>query len=302
MKKSSLLLCLLVSFLIPPLNAKELKKEETKPNIPIASKISYNIQRYSGFNFFIDSLAESVIKGLVKFKTHGRNINCKLEIFSGLDLLKKKIKSFNLNTSELKVKNIPVEYFELNTLDPLYFRKNAKKRYRVIHPADITAKVIIDPSSVIEILDNKSETGRHEKEIELPLPPFGSTKVLLQDLMIKISETGFIESTIKAVSATNPDSEPFIAMFSGNVLIEDKKLLISNLNCEAEDIFTKDSDIGMAFCKAINELINPIINFHKYEKRGITIDNVDLSFPENELFFKINLMLVPEGTNASNQK
>ena len=300
-KKCLVIIFLLLTFSIDllPLTAQEVR-EEIKQEIPISGNISYNIQKYSGFNFFITSLVKTLVKTLVKLKTHANDINCKIEIFSGLDLLKRKLKSFSLDVKDLTVKNIPIEYFEVTTSDPIYFKRNLKKRYRIIYPASIATKVIINPTSVIEIIDSMSNSNKQGKEVELPLPPLGSTKVLLKDLMIQVNESGFVQSAINAVSIINPDSEPLIAMFSGNLVIEDKKLLVSNLECEIEDIFTKDSDVSMAFCEAIGDLINPVVNFHKYEKRGITIDNVDLSFPKNKLLLKINLMLMPEGTNVKN--
>ena len=56
----------------------------------------------------------------------------------------------------------------------------------------------------------------------------------------------------------------------------------------------------MSFCDAVGDLINPVVNFHKYEKRGIIIDKVNLTFPESKLVLEINLMLSSEGTNGKN--
>jgi len=226
----------------------------------------------------------------VKLKTYAKDVNCDVEIYSGWDLLKKKVKSFHLDAKDLYIKNVPVEYLEVSIPGPIYFRKNHKKKNKIVHPININSKVIVNPNSVIEILDN----------IDLPLPPFGSTKVLLQDLMVQIDENGFVQSTFDAISVVNPESEPLNGMFSGNIIVLDKKLLISNLQCEIEDIFTKDSEVSMSFCDAVADLINPVVNFHKYEKRGITIDNVDLTFPENKLVLKIDLMLSPEEPHAKN--
>ena len=303
-KKFSLFLCLYISFslFLSPLNAQELRQEISPPeqNIPVVTGVLYGIQKYTGFNLFLDFFAETVVKTIVKLKTHAKEINCNLEIYSGWDLLKKKIKSFHLDAKNLHIKNIPIEYLEINTLDPVYFRKNQKKKNKIVFPVNINSKVIVNPTSVIEILDNMAKSNIHAHEIELPLPPFGTTKVLLKNLMIQINENGSVLSTLDAVSVINPDSEPLKAMFSGNIAISDKKILVGNLQCEIEDIFTKDSDVSMSFCAAVEELINPVVNFHKYEKRGITIDNVDLTFPENKLVLKIDLMLSPEGTNGKN--
>ena len=282
-----------------PLKAQELR-EEVKQEIPVVTGFLYRLQRYSGFNSFINFLAEAAVKTMLKLKTHARDVNCNVEIYSGWDLIKKKAKSFHLDARDLYIKNIPVEYLEITTLDPIYFRKNQKKKNKIVYPININSKVIVNPNYVVEILDSMAKSKTNAHEVELPLPPFGSTKVLLQDLMIQIDENGFVQSDLNAVSVINPESEPLKATFSGNIVVSDKKLLVSNLQCEIEDIFTKDSDVSMSFCDAVSDLINPVVNFHKYEKRGITIDNVDLTFPGNKLVLKMNLRVLPEGTNVKN--
>lgn len=287
-----LFLYLSLSLFLCPLNAQELR-EEIQQEVPVVGKTFYNVQKYSGFNFFVNFFVESAIKTIVKLKTHPKNIHCKLEIFSGWDLIRKKAKSFYLDASDLTIKNVPVEYLEVVTHTPIYFKKNQKKRYKAIYPLEITGKVVVNPNSIVEIIDKKSKQSKGSHKVKLPLPPFGSTEVLLKDLMIQINENGFIQSTVNAVSAENPDSEPLKAMFSGNLVISDKKLRVSGLECEIEDIFTKDSDVSMSFCYAVEDLINPVVNFNKYEKRGITIDNVDLSYPQNKLVLKLNLTLHP---------
>ena len=285
-----------------PLNAQELRQETNPPeqNIPVITGFLYGLQRYSGFNFLTNFLAETTIKTLVKLKTHAKDVNCDLEIYSGWDLIKKKAKSFHLAAKDLYIKNVPVEYLELNTLSPVYFKKNQKKRNKAVYPIDVNAQVIINPNSIVEILDSMAKSKTNAHEIELPLPPLGTTKVLLKDFMIQINENGLIQSELNAVSVINPEAEPLKAMFSGNIVISDKKLLVSNLQCEIEDIFTKDDDVSMSFCDAISDLINPVVNFHKYEKRGITIDSVDLTFPGNKLVLKVNSMLLPESKNDKN--
>ena len=301
-KKIFLLFLCLFLLSCSTLQAQELeqKTNTSQQNIPVVTGFLYELQRYSGFNIFINFLAETAVKTILKLKMHARDINCNLEIYSGWDLIKKKAKSFYLSAKDLYIKNIPIEYFEITALDPIYFKKNLKHKNKIVFPVNISGKVIIDPASIIEIIDSMAKSKTNAHEVELPLPPFGKTKVLLQNLMVQINENGFVQSDLNAVSVINPEAEPLKAMFSGQVVISDKKLIVNNLGCEIEDIFTKDSEVSMSFCEAVSDLINPVVNFHKYEKRGITIDNVNLIFPENKVGLKINLMLSPEGKNVKN--
>ena len=72
-----------------------------------------------------------------------------------------------------------------------------------------------------------------------------------------------------------------------------ERLIISDLESEVEDIFTKNSDMGKSFSKFLEDLINPIFNFHKYQKKSLTIDTVKLSYEPNVLIVDIKLKLMP---------
>ena len=82
--------------------------------------------------------------------------------------------------------------------------------------------------------------------------------------------------------------------FTGNLALDGKKLIANNLETEIKDIFTKDSDIGIAFSEFLEDLINPIFNFGKYEKNGHTIDAVRLLFESNNIIFEIESRFLPE--------
>ena len=81
--------------------------------------------------------------------------------------------------------------------------------------------------------------------------------------------------------------------FVGRLELRDKKILVSDLQSEAEDIFTRESEIAQSFSDMLEDLINPILNFHKYEKNGLTIDLAYMSFENNNLILKMNLRLLP---------
>ena len=259
------------------------KTEELK-SIPTVGQFSYNIQKYTGFNFLVDHIAKMTIKGILKHKTKAKKVSVDLKIFSGWDLLKKKAKSFNVKAEELVIKKIPIAYFNLSTKGPIYFKKN---------PIDINASIQIKSDNVTELINDLSHHNSFN-EFDLPLPPFGSTKVKLSDFYLTIDDNGSVWAKTVLRSVINPDSEPLKMNFSGNLVLKDKKIVIDNLKGEVEDIFTRDSDLEKSFSKMLEDLINPVINFHKYEKKGLTIDNVNLAFKANSLILEINSKLLPE--------
>lgn len=254
---------LILIFLWLPVNA------QNNVTVPTVGVISYNIQKYTGFNFIVDRLTEITIKGIVKFKTKAKDVSVDLKIFSGWDLIRKKARFLKISADQLFVKDILVNNFELFTNGPIYPK---------VLPINLTGKLSVS-------LDNVHTSF---KEIDFSIPPFGATKITLNDCKVLVDDNGYVQADAVFKSVINPDSEPLMMRFSGNLILKDKKIIVDNLQSEAEDIFTKDSDIGMSFSEMLKDLINPLIDFRKYEKKGFTIDNVNLFFKSNNLLLEIS--------------
>lgn len=253
-----------------------------------AEKFSYTVQKYSGLNYVVDFLAEAIIKFIIKLKTKAKDISVDLKIYSAWDLFRKKAKSLEIETDKLFVEGIPIEHFKLVTSVPIYFKKK-----QVVFPLDLYIDINVNLEQVTEVLNNLPKWEKVLKELELPIPPFGVTEVAINDLKIIVSETGFVEAGAVVTSLINPESEPLELMFTGNLVLVDKKIVIYNLQAEIVDIFTKDSEMGVSFSKFLEDLINPVLDFHKYERNGLTIDSVNLSFGADNLSLNMKCRLLP---------
>jgi len=274
------------------IGAEELKEAELnnpQAAISITSDFLYNLQKYTGFNCFIDFLAETTIKALLKLKTRAKEVSVDLKLYSAFDLFKKKARYLKIRAEKLFVKGVPIKEFVLVTNDPISFKKK-----RVAVPLGISTSLKVDLQNITEVLNNLPKWKEVFKELDLPIPPFGYTKISVSDIKIMISETGLVEAETKIKSLVNPDSEPLNMKFKGNLALADKKIVINNLESEVEDIFTKDSDVGMSFSQFLEDLINPVFSFHKIERNGLTIDKINLSFDKDNVSLEINSRLLPK--------
>ena len=290
----SLLLCFLLLF-SSTVKAQELQ-EQNLISFSTAGKVSYNIQKYTGFNFLISSFVKSAIKIFFKLKTKAKQTRVDLVIYSGLDLIGKKAKSFRLDVNDLTVTGIPVKNFKLKAEGPIYFKKrkdDGKSKNRAVLPLEIITNTTIDIDEVNKIALKNRRWKKLFKKIDLPIPPFGTTKVSLTDFRLLVHSEGRINIDCVLRSLKNPKNEALKMSFVGRLELRDKKILVSDLQSEAEDIFTRESEIAQSFSDMLEDLINPILNFHKYEKNGLTIDLAYMSFENNNLILKMNLRLLP---------
>lgn len=282
-------------FFFLPSYAQDTLESQNQTIPPTASKLSYTIQKYTGFNLIVDRVVESIIKILVKHKVHSRNVDIDLRIYSGLDLIQKKAEYLKLQASELSLEGIPIDYFSLETNSPIYFKKiKTNKKYKNIAqvPLNITTNIEINTSDINKALNEMPKWRKIFKDLDLPVPPFGTTKVELNNLDIMLDEHGLVRISSELKSLEDPQSEPLNLAFQGSLKIQNEKIIVDDLNCEVQDIFTKDSEIGKSFSVFLEDLINPIFNFHKYEKKGLTIKNVEMFFELNKLILRAKLKIL----------
>ena len=285
--------------LSPIASAQELK-EQTPVDFSVSSGFTYNLQKYTGFNSVVDFFAEKIIQGIVKFETKAKNVDVDLNIYSGVNLFQKKAQSLNVEAENILIEKIPISYFNLQTLDPIYFKKvelkSHKKRNRVAFPLRITSQIKVNLNDISNVLNNLPKWKEVLAEIDLPVPPFGYTKITVTDLKIDIDENGLVYVSSSFKSLVNEKSEPLPlnVIFTGKLILQDKKLIIENLQSEVKDIFTDDTDIGRAFSDMLEDLINPVIKFTKYEKNGLKIDNIEMFFEPSKLRLDFSITLQPQ--------
>lgn len=251
--------------------------------------VLYSLQKYTGLNYLVDFFVEIAIKALIKLKTRAKTVIVDLKPYSAWSLFRKKAKYLKIDAKDLFIKGVPLEQFLLVADDPIHFKKN-----RVLFPLRINTLIKVNLQSVTDVLNNLPKWKEIFRELELPLPPFGSTQISIGDINIKISDLGLIYAQASVMSLVNPDSESLKLEFTGNLTLKEKKIIVNNLESEIEDIFTKDSDIGMSFSIFLEDLINPIFNFGKYERNGLVIEKVNLSFGKDDITLKIDSRLLPE--------
>lgn len=287
MKKHKCLffICLLLFCLFLKVKAEE---------ISTAGPVSYKIQKYTAFNKIVEVLTESFIKLVLKVKTRAETISVDLKIFSGWDLILKKAQSLNIYAEKLFLKDIPVESFKLVTGEPIFFRKG-----QVVFPLSLTIEIVVSVKRITEILNTLPKWKRVLEKIDLPMPPFGSTKIALSDLKLQIDENKVV--TVKALikSLIDPESGPINFSFKGHLIIKDKRIIIDDIKADIEDIFTEDMELSKSFSKFLEDLVNPIFDFHKYEKKGFTIDFVELNLKSDNLVLLIQGRLTPKNNDTT---
>lgn len=277
--------------------------DEIQTELKTCTGFSYNIQKYSGFSFVTEKFTEQLIKFYLKFKTKSKKTIVDLDSYSGLDLLRKKVKSATIKSDDLKIKEIPIKHFEMEIQDPIYIKKIAlkkkkKKKNRLVLPVSIKSEVIVDLNNINDVINNIPKWKKNLGEVDLPVPPFGTTKVEISNLKINAEGGGHVNVSLRVTSKESPNSEPLDLAFTGNIALKDKKIIIENLESEAKDIFTKDSDLEKSFSSFLEDLVNPVFNLSKYEKKGFTIEDVKLNFDSNNLILNIYAKKNPQNFNS----
>lgn len=286
------LIILIFSILLTSLPAScEVNNTNTLPPFKTSGKISTTVQKYTGFTLFTRIIAESILNKYISNKTQAEHANVDLKTYSGIDLIKRKLKSANFDGENLLLQNIPIETLEIALKDPISIKKikkpNGRVKYDIEYPINGIAQAAINLNKTNEVINNLPKWKDRFNQINLPLPPFGSIKVKITDFNISVDDYGKANIECGLTSLDDPTSSPLKIRFTGDIKIDEKKVFIKNINSEIEDVFKEKSDLSNSFNKVLEDLINPIFDFSKYEKKGIKINTSELLFKDQ----KINLML-----------
>ncbi|MBI1858554.1 MAG: hypothetical protein HYR97_05520 [Candidatus Melainabacteria bacterium] len=270
--------------------------------IPKEEGFLYGLQKYTGFNFLTHKIAVFSLKSVVKLKTKAKKIDVDLKIYSGWDLLRKKVKSLELKTEDLSIKDVPVAKLNFDTPGPVIIKKTKlkdKKRNRILLPLYANIEIEVNLNEVSNVINSLPKWKKTLGEINLPIPPFGTTQISLRDLNIKVSEDKTTNVSAKLVSLVNPQAELLNLTFSGKLQLEDKRLIVTDIESQVEDIFTVGTEMEEAFSDMLEDLINPVFKFDKYERKGLTINNINMVFEKDKVVFLLRIMIEPPQANSN---
>ena len=269
--------------------------------IPIIQGPLLKVQKYTGFNKFIDALTELIIKIIFKSKTKAKNVDVALDIYSGIDLILKKAKFLEVTANDLLLAGIPVDSFYLKAGSPIYFKKDKlQKKLTAATPIDLTSEIIVNLDNVTEVLNRIPKWKKIFSKVEIPIPPFGATEVEVSDIKIYIDDNGLVNVKLMIKSLEDPSSEVLDLSFVGDLVIRDNKIIIDNIQTEIEEVFTKDSDLAKSFSSLLEDLINPVFDFNKYQKKGLKIVMIKKTFEKNKLYLNIDARLMPNDEQKQN--
>jgi hypothetical protein len=290
-----LLIILSYSAFLPAVSQSTGNKPPSSNTIPfpIANRFSVKVQRYTGINWLSELLASNLASLIVKLKVGGK-VRVAVKIYSFTDLLAGKIKSVKVSLSNSYYHGVPLGNVTFASTNPIWYRyfKSHKTQIGLQTPLLVQVNGSMTENLISKLLQD-SRTPL--KTAKLDLPGLGQQKVEFLE-----PQVNFREGKVHIVSTlVTPGGAPGTGI---NVTITGTPYLSGN-NVLVKDLVVSSTDIvdSAEFSKFVQDLVNPLVNLSRLDRRDHAFRLGNLSIDNNCMVFDGNLLVAPQTISISSR-
>jgi hypothetical protein len=264
------------------------KTKEVPPPFHIAGKTSRAIQKYTGMTW----LAQEGIglSATVAAKcTLGGHPKVRVKAYSLTDCLAGKFKSISADLKNCSFNKVPLADLKIQTTTPLQVRafKSKKGRAGVGAPVMVAVSGEVNEQDVTRALQSP-DVSSQLNFLRLQLPGLGDQHLQVIEPKVKI-ENGQVKINTWLVTAGAPKDTGVSLKISAHPLLEQQRFIMLKDTTVASDDINNPEE----FSKFSQELLNPLLDFARFDRKTHAFRLTQLKLDEQKVQFAGNLLLVP---------
>lgn len=277
-------------------NSAELKatqNAEVAPPFHVSGKISRNFQKYSGLNWLTETSLNLGSTISAKLLLHGRP-KVRFKIYAMSDCLAGKFKSVSIDLKHSSFKKIPLADLKLETTTPLQVRlfKTGKGAAGVGAPVMVAVSGEVDEKDVSKALQSP-EISSQLNFLRLQLPGLGDQHLQVLEPKVKI-ENGKVKINTWLITANAPKETGITLDIVAKPYLEGERFIfLKDTTVDSKDIMNPAE-----FSKFSEDLLNPLLDFGKFDRKTHAFRLTKLQLGEQNLQFAGKLLLVPKPVPA----
>jgi hypothetical protein len=263
----------------------------------IGNKASRFVQNVTGITPLTQIVVSQVAKKVIQRKVGGK-VKVKIRIWSLTDCLAGKIKSVDVRIKHCSFKDTRIGDVQLASSTPIWLRYKNKdgERAGLRTPVLLSMTGKVTQEDVAQALKNTS-VASSLRGLKLDLPGLGeqqlevlSPSVSMADDKIKIS------GTLVTAGASADTGVPLT--IAGKISLKgDDRVVLENMTVESADIIEPQK-----FAAFIEQLLNPLVNLQRFDRRNMAIRLNTLQVSEGFVEARGKLLLAPRQPSTSSAK
>lgn len=263
--------------------------KEVPPPFHIAGKTSRSIQKYTGLTWLAQS-GIGLSSTLAAKCALGGHPKVKVKAYSLSDCLLGKFKSVSVDLKDCKYKKLPLANVQMSTSTPLQFRlfKTKKGEAGVAAPVMVAVSGNVDEKEVSQALESP-EISSQLNFLRLNLPGLGDQHLQVLEPKVKL-ENGKVKIKTWLITADAAKETGVLLDISATPSVEGQRFIM----LKDTEVVSKDINDPEQFSKFSQNLLNPLLDFGKFDRKTHAFRLSKLDISEQKLQFAGNLLLVPK--------
>ena len=270
--------------------------ETPPPPFHVAGKTSRAIQKYTGLTWLAQSSLNLGGTIAAKCVLHGHP-RVRFQAYSLTDCLSGKFKSVKLDLKDCSYKKVALGDLKFETTTPLQMRlfKTKHGAAGVGAPVMVAVSGKVDEADVSRALQSK-EVSSQLSFLRLELPGLGDQHLQVVEPKVKI-ENGKVKINTWLITANAPKETGVALDISASPKLDQERFI----SLKDTQVSSKDINDPEQFSKFSEELLNPLLDFGKFDRKTHAFRLNKLELGEQNVQFAGKLLLVPKQVPAENK-
>jgi hypothetical protein len=262
--------------------------KDASPPFAVAGGVSRTLQTVTGLNFLTERLAGG-IAGLVLRHELGGCVKVKVRTFSFTDLVAGKIKSIDVTIERSSYKGVPLGSLHIAGRQPIWVRylKRKGQKTGLLAPVMVTIEGTVSERQLAKALSCELVATKL-RMIKLDLPGLGEQQLQLLEPSVDFRPDTVAVQTLLVTRGADPETGVKLTVEGKPNLVGDSKIVLESMSVSSPDIERPEQ-----FSSFAEQLLNPLVDFSKMDRRDHAFRMSKLKFGDDRLEFSGNLVLAP---------
>jgi hypothetical protein len=265
------------------------------PPFKITGSLSRRLQAYSGMTASSEFITNLLLHYTLK-KLFGGKIKIRIKTYSFTDLWYLKVKKAKVSMAGSHYKDIPLGKVEVESQTPFWFVFK-HRHLEVKNPSLFNFKMSVSESELDQILHSPKVTNSL-RALRLDLasigPGTGEQRIQMHEPRVTINDDSIMVKVRLATQGSDPSTAVLMTISGKPKLRGNDCVYLEEVKIDSEDITDPEK-----FSKFVENLINPLINLHRFDKANFALRLDDISVKSKSVSLAGRLIIGPRIQNKA---
>jgi len=232
----------------------------------LGSSFSRGVQKVTGITTVSQFVAGQVVQRVLQKKLGG-HVKVKVRTWSLTDLISGKIKSLEIQLKSSQYQNVPLGKIVISSDTPVWlrYRRENNDRAGLRTPILLRMRAHLTQDNV----SNALAVGRVAsslRALKLDLPGLGEQQLQVLDPQVSMAQNLITVKATLVTAGASRDTGVDLTVTGKPVLKGDDQILLSDMAIDCPDIIEPQK-----FAHFVEELLNPLVNFHRFDRPNFAL-------------------------------